>query len=61
MQHLNETQRYTIHQIRKDKKTQAEIARAIEVSQATVSKELKRNRRSNALYAPVLFAGPYSS
>ena len=41
MQHLNETQRYTIYRMRKDKKTQAEIARAIGVSQATVSKEMK--------------------
>lgn len=38
--------------MRKDKKTQAEIARAIGVSQATVSKELKRNRCSNGHYSP---------
>ena len=39
MQHLNESQRYTIYRMRKDKKTQSEIARYIGVSQATVSKE----------------------
>ena len=38
--------------MRKDKKTQAEIARAIGVSQAAVSKELKRNRCSNGQYSP---------
>lgn len=38
--------------MRKDKKTQAEIARAIGVSQATVSKEMKRNRCSNGHYSP---------
>ena len=38
--------------MRKDKKTQAEIGRAIGVSQATVSKELKRNRCSNGHYSP---------
>lgn len=38
--------------MRKDKKTQAEIARAIGVSQATVSKELKRNSCSNGHYSP---------
>ena len=43
MSHLNETQRYTIYRMRRDKKTQTEIARAIGVSQATVSKELSRN------------------
>ena len=43
MQHLNESQRYTIYRMRKDKKTQSEIARYIGVSQATVSKELNRN------------------
>ena len=47
MAHINETQRYTIYRMRKDKKTQREIARAIGVSQAAVSKELKRNRCSN--------------
>ena len=52
MQHLNETQRYTIYRMRKDKKTQAEIARAIGVSQATVSKEQKRNSCSNGHYSP---------
>ena len=29
MAHINETQRYTIYRMRKDKKTQREIARAI--------------------------------
>ncbi|MBO2524270.1 MAG: sporulation sigma factor SigG, partial [Bacteroidetes bacterium] len=29
MQHLNETQRYTIFRMKRDKKTQMEIARAI--------------------------------
>lgn len=38
--------------MRKDKKTQTEIARAIGVSQVTVSKELKRNRCSNGSYSP---------
>ena len=52
MKHLNETQRYTIFRMRQDKKTQSEIARAIGVSQATVSKELKRNRSSNGRYSP---------
>ena len=52
MAHINETQRYTIYRMRKDKKTQLEIARAIGVSQAAVSKELKRNRCSNGRYSP---------
>ncbi len=52
MQHLNETQRYTIYSMRKEKKTQSEISRAIGVSQATVSKELKRNKCSNGRYSP---------
>ncbi len=51
MQHLNETQRYTIFRMRRDKKTQMEIARAIGVSQATVSKELSRNRCSDGRYS----------
>ena len=51
MKHLNETQRYTISRMRRDKKTQTEIARAIGVSQATVSKELKRNRCSDGRYS----------
>ena len=38
--------------MRKEKKTQSEIARAIGVSQATVSKELKRNKCSNGRYSP---------
>ncbi len=37
--------------MRRDKKTQTEIARAIGVSQATVSKELKRNRCSDGRYS----------
>ena len=51
MKHLNETQRYTISRMRRDKKTQTEIARAIGVFQATVSKELKRNRCSDGRYS----------
>ncbi len=38
--------------MRKEKKTQSEISRAIGVSQATVSKELKRNKCSNGRYSP---------
>lgn len=52
MKHLNETQRYTIFRMRQDKKTQSEIARAIGFTQATVSKELKRNSTSNGRYSP---------
>jgi transposase, IS30 family len=52
MSHINETQRYTIYRMIKDRKTQQEIARAIGVSQAAVSKELKRNRCSNGRYSP---------
>lgn len=52
MEHLNETQRYTIFRMRRDKKSQSEIARAIGVSQPTVSKELKRNSNSNGHYSP---------
>ncbi len=52
MQHLNESQRYTIYRMRKDKKTQSEIARYIGVSQATVSKELNRNADTMGRYSP---------
>ena len=52
MQHLNESQRYTIYRMRKDKKTQSEIARYIGVSQATVSKELNRNADTRGRYSP---------
>ncbi len=52
MKHLNETQRYTIYRMRKDKKTQSEIARYIGVSQATISKELRRNADSKGKYFP---------
>ena len=52
MAHLNETQRYTIFRMDKAGKTQTEIALAIGTSQATVSKELKRNRTSNGRYSP---------
>lgn len=52
MAHINETQRYTIYRMRKEKKTQWEIARAIGVTQAAVSKELSRNRCSNGKYSP---------
>ena len=54
MSHLNETQRYTIYRMRRDKKTQTEIARAIGVSQATVSKELSRNADSSGKYSPAM-------
>ena len=52
MKHLNETQRYTIYRMRKDKKTQAEIARAIGVSQATLSKELRKGCGKRGGYSP---------
>lgn len=52
MEHLNETQRYIIFRMRKDKKKQAEIARVIGVSQATISKELNRNQCENGHYSP---------
>ena len=52
MQHLNESQRYTIYRMRKDKNTQSEIARYIGVSQATVSKELNRNADTRERYSP---------
>lgn len=52
MKHLNETQRYTIYRMRKDKKTQAEIAEYVGVSQATISKELKRNACYKGRYSP---------
>ena len=54
MSHLNETQRYTIYRMRRDKKTQTGIARAIGVSQATVSKELSRNADSSGKYSPAM-------
>lgn len=38
--------------MRKDKKTQSEIARYIGVSQATVSKELNRNADTRGRYSP---------
>ena len=40
--------------MRRDKKTQTEIARAIGVSQATVSKELSRNADSSGKYSPAM-------
>jgi len=43
MKHLNESQRYTIRRMRKDKKTQSEIARYIGASQAIVSKKFNRS------------------
>ena len=52
MAHLNETQRYTIFRMQRAGKTQTEIALAIGTSQATVSKELKRNSTSNGRYSP---------
>lgn len=54
MAHLNETQRYTIFRMLKAHKKQTEIAAAIGVSQATVSKELKRNADSSGKYSPAL-------
>ena len=51
MQHLNESQRYTIYRMRKDKK-QAEIARYIGMPQATVSKGLSRNANTRRRYSP---------
>lgn len=41
--HLNAAQRYTIEAMRRQKKTQKEIADTIGVSPSTVSRELKRN------------------
>ena len=52
MQHLNETQRYTIYRMLKDKKTQSQIADYIGVSQAAISKEIARNRNSLGHYSP---------
>lgn len=52
MKHLNETQRYTIYRMYKNKLSQSQIAEYIGVSQATVSKELSRNRNSLGHYSP---------
>ena len=52
MKHLNETQRYTIYRMHKNKFSQSKIAEYIGVSQATVSKELSRNRNSLGHYSP---------
>lgn len=52
MKHLNETQRYTIYRMHKNKMSQSQIAEYIGVSQATVSKELSRNRNSLGHYSP---------
>lgn len=52
MKHLNETQRYTIYRMLKDEKTQSQIADYIGVSQATISKEIARNRNSLGHYSP---------
>ena len=52
MQHLNETQRYTIYRMLKDKKAQSQIAEYVGVSQATISKEIARNKNSLGHYSP---------
>ena len=52
MQHLNETQRYTIYRMLKDKKAQSQIADYVGVSQATISKEIARNKNSLGHYSP---------
>ena len=52
MQHLNETQRYTIYRMLKDKKTQLQIADYVGVSQAAISKEIARNSNSLGHYSP---------
>lgn len=54
MKHLNESQRYTIYRMRKDNKKRSEIVNYVGVSQATISKELKRNSCSNGHYAITL-------
>jgi transposase, IS30 family len=51
MKHLIEEQRYTIYRMHKEHRTQQEIARFIGVSQATISKELSRNRNSLGHYS----------
>ena len=43
MKHLTKEQRYAISLCLKEKKSQSEIAKAIEVSKSTISRELKRN------------------
>lgn len=52
MGHITESQRYTIYRMRKNGKSQSEIAMAIGKSQAAVSKELKVNSCSNGHYSP---------
>jgi transposase, IS30 family len=52
MKHLNEQQRYTIYRMRKDHKTQQEIAEYVGVSQVSISKELSRNKNSLEHYSP---------
>ena len=54
MKHLNKSQRYTIYRMRKDNKKQSEIVNYVGVSQATISKELKRNSCSNGHYTITL-------
>ena len=45
MTHLTKEQRYTIFLMRKEGKSQTEIAKAISVDKSTVCRELKRNSR----------------
>ena len=50
MTHLSREQRYSIYQLKKQSMKQSKIAEIIGVSQATISKELSRNRNSLGHY-----------
>jgi len=50
MKHLIRMQRYTIYKMYQERRTQKEIAEYVGVSQATISKELSRNRNSLGHY-----------
>ena len=50
MTHLSKQQRYSIYQLKKQSMKQSKIAEIIGVSQATISKELSRNRNSLGHY-----------